>query len=143
MSELSQSLDTISIGAIEIGADGQPRVRQRAGSIQRLMAGIPRTIIAAAATAEVAVTVSEPFRPEILIFGDEGQLLDLNNLRIGTKSLNVTSNPISGNCFSPEALDTHIIGYTAQAGVGFVLSMQNNTASSYTFTGGCFGVALN
>jgi len=143
MSELSQSLDTISIGAIEIGADGQPRVRQRAGSIQRLMAGIPRTIIAAAATAEVAVTVSEPFRPEILIFGDEGQLLDLNNLRIGTKSLNVTSNPISGNCFSPEALDTHIIGYTAQAGVGFVLSMQNNTASQYTFTGGCFGVALN
>jgi hypothetical protein len=143
MSELSQSLDTISIGAIEIGADGQPRVRQRAGSIQRLMAGIPRTIIAAATTAEVAVTVSEPFRPEILIFGDEGQLLDLNNLRIGTKSLNVTSNPISGNCFSPEALDTHIIGYTAQAGVGFVLSMANNTASQYTLTGGCFGVALN
>jgi hypothetical protein len=138
---MSQGLD-MPVGAVEIGANGV-RVRQVGGNLQRIMAGIPRTVLVGGTTAEVAVTVSEPFRPEILIFADDATLLDLNNLRIGTKSLNVTSNPVSGNCFQSEAIDTHIIGYTAQAGVGFVLSVANNTLGNLTLTGGCFGVALN
>jgi hypothetical protein len=127
---------------LEIGAGG-PRIRQSGGVMQRIMAGIPRTTIGASSSAEVPVTVSEPFRPEKLIFSPAAQVLDLNNLRIGTKSLNVTSNPLSGNCFSEKAVGSHVIGYTAQAGVGFVLSMANPTTSAVVLGGGCFGLALN
>jgi hypothetical protein len=59
------------------------------------------------------------------------------------KSLNVTTNPISGNCFSEQAVGTHVVGYTAQAGVGFVLSLTNNTVAAVFTGGGCFGLAIN
>ena len=141
-SALDMYTGATEIGAVEIGAKG-PRVRTTGGNIQRIMAGIPRIAIAAAATTEVSVTVSEPFRPERLVLSTAAQALDLNNLRIGTKSLNVTTNPISGNCFHEQAVGTHVVGYTAQAGVGFVLSLVNNTAGSITTGGGVFGLAIN
>jgi len=142
MSALDMYTGATEIGAVEIGAKG-PRVRQTGGNIQRIMAGIPRQSLAAAATVELAVTVSEPFRPERLVFSVAAQALELNNLRIGTKSLNVTTNPISGNCFSEQAVGTHVVGYTAQAGVGFVLSLTNNTVAAVFTGGGCFGLAIN
>lgn len=142
MSALDMYTGATEIGGVEIGAKG-PRVRTTGGNIQRIMAGVPRQALAAAATVELSVTVSEPFRPERLILSTAAQALDLNNLRIGTKSLNVTTNPVSGNCFNEQAVGSHVVGYTAQAGVGFVLSLQNNTAGSITTGGGVFGLALN
>jgi hypothetical protein len=130
------------IGAVEIGAKG-PRVRTTGGNIQRIMAGIPKVDVLTLATLELPVSVSEPFRPERLVFSVAAQALDLNNLRIGTKSLNVTSFPISGNCFSEQAIGTHVVGYTAQAGVGFVLSLFNSTAATIKSGGGVFGLAIN
>jgi hypothetical protein len=138
---MSSALDMYT-GGVEIGAKG-PRVRTSGGNIQRIMAGVPRQALAAAATVELSVTVSEPFRPERLVLSTAAQALDLNNLRIGTKSLNVTTNPVSGNCFHEQAVGTHVVGYTAQAGVGFVLSLQNNTVASITTGGGVFGLAIN
>jgi len=38
---------------------------------------------------------------------------------------------------------THVVGYTAQAGVGFVLSLTNNTVAAVFTGGGCFGLAIN
>ncbi len=130
------------IGAVEIGAKG-PRVRTTGGNIQRIMAGVPRQALAAAASVELSVTVSEPFRPERVVLSTAAQALDVNNIRIGTKSLNVTSNPLSGNCFHEQAVGTHVVGYTAQAGVGFTLALVNNTAGSITTGGGVFGLAIN
>lgn len=121
----------------------QVQVDQSQGKIQRIMAGIPVQSLAAAASADVPVTVSEPFRPERLILETAAQALQVNNLRIGTKSLNVTSNPISGNCFAEDSVGSHVIGYTAQAGVGFVLSLTNPTAGAISSGGGVFGLALN
>lgn len=142
MNALDAYTQGIELGAVEIGA-AQARVKQTGGNIQRIMAGIQRQSIAAAGTADLAITVSEPFRPERLVLATAAQALDLNNLRIGTKSLNVSNNPISGNCFAEDAVNTHVVGYTAQAGVGFTLSLVNNTAGAITTGGGVFGLALN
>lgn len=143
MNALEQYSAGVEIGGVEIGANG-PRARQSmSGNIQRIMAGLPRQAITAGSSAELQVNTSEPFRPERLVLSTAAQALDVLNIRIGTKSLNVTSNPISGNCFSEQAIGTHVVGYTAQAGVGFVVSAQNNTAGSITSGGGVFGLALN
>lgn len=143
MSALDMYTSGTQIGAVEIGAKG-PRVRTTGGNIQRIMAGIPRISVPMSSTLEIPVSVSEPFRPERLVFSVAAQAMDLNNLRIGTKSLNVTSFPISGNCFSEQAIGTHVVGYTAQAGVGFVLSISNpSAAAAVIMGGGVFGLAIN
>lgn len=142
MNALDAYTQGVELGAVEIGA-GNPRVRNTGGNLQRIMAGITRQSIAAAGTADIPITVSEPFRPERIVFGTAAQALDLNNFRIGTKSLNVSNDPISGNCFAEDAVNTHVVGYTAQAGVGFTFSFVNNTAGAITTSGGVFGLALN
>ena len=129
------------MSGVEIGAD-KPGYRQTQGSIRRIAAGVPKVAIAAAASADVNVACAEPFKPERLILSVAAQALDVTNIKIGTKSLNVTSSPISGNCFSQDALGSMLDGYTAQAGVGFTISFTNNTVASITTGGGAFGPAL-
>lgn len=124
-------------------AQGRRSVAQEGGSLQRVAAGVPRQTITAGASADLQITVSEPFRPDRIVLSTAAQALDVNNIKIGTKSLNVTSNPISGNCFSEQAINTFLQGYTAQPGVGFVLSVTNNTGASITSGGGVFGPAVN
>lgn len=118
---------------------GAEAVQNTPQDIQRLAAGVPRTAIAAAASADLTVTVQEAFRPDRVVLSVAAQALDVTNVKVGTKSLNVTSNPISGNCFSEQAIGTNLCGYTAQPGVGFVISCTNNTAASITSGGGVFG----
>lgn len=135
-------------GGVEIVGATQPRQGRRAkqenaGSLQRIAAGVPRQAVAAAASADLQITVSEPFRPDRIVLSAAAQALDVTNVKIGTKSLNVTSNPISGNCFAEDAVGTDLQGYTAQPGVGFVISVTNNTVASITTGGGVFGPALN
>jgi hypothetical protein len=123
---------------------GGRRVENRGpGNMQRVAAGLPRQAVAAAASADLQINVSEPFRPDRIVLSTAAQALDVTNVKIGTKSLNVTSNPISGNCFSEDAIGTDLQGYTAQPGVGFVISVTNNTAGSITTGGGTFGPGLN
>lgn len=136
----------VQLGAVELGATGPGGtvpVNQSGGNVQRLMSGITRQSIAAAGNANIPVTVSEPFRPERLVLSTAAQALDVTNLKIGTKSLNVSDEPISGNCFAEDAVNTHVVGYTAQAGVGYTLSFTNNTAGAIVTGGGVFGLALN
>jgi hypothetical protein len=122
---------------------GATRARkQNSNTIQKIFAGLPRQSIAAAGSADLTINVSDPFRPDRIVLSTAAQALDVTNVKIGTKSLNVTSNPISGNCFSEDAVGTGIQGYTAQPGVGFVISLTNNTAGAITTGGGVFGPAI-
>lgn len=140
-------------GGVQIGARrsrGEPQqnmgmsaqVRQTPGALQYLIAGIPRQSVAAAASADLQVTTSETFRPDRLILSVAAQALDVTNIKIGTKTINVTSNPISGNCFSEQAVGSVIRGWTAQSGVGFLISVTNNTVAAITSGGGVFGPAV-
>lgn len=111
-------------------------------NIQRIVAGLPSQSVAAGAAADLQVTVAEPFRPDRIILSVASQALNVTNVKIGTKSLNVTSNPISGNCFAHDAVGSFLQGYTAQPGVGFVVSVSNPTIAAIITGGGVFGPAL-
>lgn len=135
----NQDLAAFMAGTELVGGTQQ---YQSGGTVRRIAAGVPKQAVAAGAAADLAIVVSEHFRPDRIVLSVAAQALDVSNVKIGTKSLNVTSNPISGNCFAQDAINTHLEGYTAQAGIGFVISVTNPTAGSITTGGGVFGPAL-
>lgn len=135
-----------ALGEQIVGAQGMAAQGvRRAGlqNLQRVMAGIPQQSIAAGATFEAAVNVSEAFRPDRIILNTASWALNLTNVRIGTKSLNVTSQPLSGECFARDSVGGYLQGYTATAGVGFTLTFVNPTAGAITCAGGVIGPGLN
>jgi hypothetical protein len=132
------------MGATEL-VGGTQQVRQSSGNLQRVFAGLPSTSVGATSTGSANVVVSEPFRPDRLILGLAAQATGafVTNIQIGTKSLNVSTNAVPGNCFAENAIGSHLEGYTAQPGVGFVVGLSNTTGATIVFTGGVFGPALN
>lgn len=132
---------TTDMSGVEIGAGG-PRVRQTAGTVRRIMAGLPNQSVAAGASADLTINVSEPFKFERLVLSVAAQALNVTNVKVGLKSLNVSTNAISGNAFSEQAIGTTLDGYTAQAGVGFVVSVINPTGAAVLTGGGVFGPSL-
>jgi len=135
-------IDQFMSGTQLVGA--MPSAQQGPGGVvQRVACGIPRSSIAAAATYDATIVNQEPFRPDRIVLSTAAEALDVTNVRVGTKSLNLTSNPISGRCFAADAVNTQLQGYTATPGVGFVISFVNNTAGAITTSGGVFGWAVN
>lgn len=112
------------------------------GTIRRLVAGIPVTSIATLVTQDVQCNVSEPFRPDRLMLSTAAQALHVVRIQIGTKGMNVSSAPISGNCFSEQAINNDLSGYTATPGVGILLTFLNSTGASVVASGGFFGWSL-
>ena len=160
MSQLDQLLagdeDEVGYGG-EIGA-GAPRARKAAGAarvrspgatpksgptanLRKVCVGIPLTSMATLTSADITCSVLEPFRLDQPVLSAAAQALHVSNIRTGTKPLNVSPNPISGNAFSEQALGSVLSGYTAQPGTGITLSMQNNTAGTVVCSGGFFGWA--
>lgn len=129
------------VGAMQ--AQGQRVVKESQGELQRVAAGIPQSSLAAAAQAIVSIVVSEEFRPDRIVLSDAATALDVLDVSIGTKSLNVSSDPISGACFAKDAVGTYLSGYTAKPGVGFKIRFENNTAGAVVIAGGVFGPGLN
>jgi hypothetical protein len=128
------------VGAQGAPAKGLQGLQQR---LQRVMAGIPQQSIAAGASFDATVNVSEEFRPDRIILNTASWALNVTNVRIGTKSLNVTSNPLSGECFARDSVGGYLQGYTAQGGVGFVIQFTNPTAGAIVCAGGVIGPGTN
>lgn len=135
------------IGAVPqiVGAQGAPAqgVQTVPERLQRVMAGIPQASLAAAGNVDSQITVSEAFRPDRIILDTASWALNVTNVRIGTKSLNVTSNPLAGECFARDSVGGYLQGYTAQPGVGFIISFSNPTAGALTPRGGIIGPGTN
>lgn len=116
--------------------------KMRPGSTKtgrRVFIGVPKTAIAAGATAEIPVPVLEEFKLNRFNLSTPGQALDIGNIRVGTRPLNVSSNPISGNSFSEQAINSELSGYVATPGQGITITAINPTAASVTIGGGFFG----
>jgi len=120
----------------------QQGTTQHESTLRRLMCGIPITSYATTITADIICNVSEPFRPDRLMLSTAAQALHVTNLRVGTKSMNVSSNPVSGNCFSEQAINNDLSGYTALPGVGATLTLYNSTGATVVASGGFFGWSL-
>lgn len=146
----ADDLDAL-LGATEIlgGASkprtqgGGTRVQETQGRLQRILAGVERKIVAPnGGNAEVKINVSDPFRADRVVIGDNALDLDLVSFLVGTKNLVINGDPVSCYCFARDAIGTELRGYTAQPGVGLTLRFQNNTTAPITTSGGVFGVAL-
>lgn len=141
---------TIGYGNPMIGAGGTPmvspgtptQVENQGGTLRRLMAGIPITSIATVTTTDITCNVTEPFRPDRLMLSTAAQALHVTRIQIGTKGMNVSSNPVSGNCFSEQAVNNDLSGYTATPGAGIVLTLYNSTGSTVVASGGWFGWSI-
>lgn len=159
MSQLDQLLagDDDEVGYNEIGANA-PRARKRAGAapvrtpgapprsgptanLRKVFVGIPLTSMATLTSSDITCSVLEPFRLDQPVLSAAAQALHVNNIRTGTKPLNVSPNPISGNAFSEQALGSVLSGYTAQPGTGITLSVYNSTGGTVVCSGGFFGWA--
>lgn len=108
---------------------------------RRVYIGIPITTITAGASVDLNVPVLEEFKLNRAYLSVAAQALDVSNIRVGTRPLNVSSNPISGNVFSEQAINNELSGYVATPGTGITLSSTNNTAASVKLGGGFFGWA--
>lgn len=139
------------IGALQIGSGGPnmvtPGIPQNVsdsnqGTVRRLVCGIPITSVATTVTTDIQCNVTEPFRPDRLMLSTAAQAMHVTRIQIGTKGMNVSSNPVSGNCFSEQAVNNDLSGYTAAPGVGILLTVYNSTGATVIASGGFFGWSL-
>jgi hypothetical protein len=156
MSQLDQLLagDDDEIGYDEIGAapagrranaqtraPGAPPRKGPTANLRKVYVGIPITSILTLTTIDLTCPVLEPFRMDQPVLSAVAQALHVTNIRTGTKPLNVSPNPISGNAFSEQALGSVLSGYTAQPGTGITFTVYNSTAATVVASGGFFGWA--
>jgi len=143
------SLDQLLAGD-EIGA-ARPRtkapgsvpsgVQKGTSNLRKTFAGIPLTDITTLTSVDVKCDVLEPFRMDRMILSAAAQALHIANIRTGTKPLNISGNPISGNAFAHDAINSELSGYTAQPGTGITLSVYNSTGATVKLSGGFLGWA--
>lgn len=144
MSQLDQLLAGDEIGAAAARKPKAPGSTPTSGptkNLRKVYAGIPPTDVAIGATVDVNCPVLEPFRMDQPILAPTAQVLLVGNIRVGTKPLNVSPNPISGNAFSEQALNSVLSGYTAQPGTGITITVTNKTAAIVNIQGGFIGWA--
>lgn len=145
MSQLDQLLAGDEIGAARprqgVKAPGAVPQRGPTSNLRKVFVGIPITTVATLTTSDITCGVLEPFRLDRPILSAAAQALHVQNIRTGTKPLNVSSAPISGNAFSEQAINSELSGYTAQPGTGITLTVYNSTAASVVASGGFLGWA--
>lgn len=114
------------VSGYEIGGD-TPQARQGQGSMRRLFAAGTATTVAAAGSAEIQAIVSQAFKAERMYINAAmaTAAMTISNIRIATFSLNVTPNALAIDMFLRDAVGTELSGYTAQPGVGLVISVNN------------------
>lgn len=144
MSQLDQLLAGDEIGAAparRVKTPGAVPQKGPTANLRKVFVGIPLTTITTLTTSDIACGVLEPFRMDRTVLSAAAQALHVSNIRTGTKPLNVSSSPISGNAFSEQALNNELSGYTAQPGTGITLTVYNSTAASVVCSGGFLGWA--
>lgn len=119
-----------------------PKIRAGSGKTgRRVFVGVPSASIAAGASLDQTVPVLEEFKLNRLYLSTAAQALNVNNVRVGTRPLNVSSNPVPGNIFSEQAINNELSGYVATPGTGITLSTTNPTVAAVVLGGGFLGWA--
>jgi hypothetical protein len=109
--------------------------------MRRVFIGIPKTDVGIGASADVSTTVLEDFALERPFLSPAAQALGVLNIRVGTKPLNVSGAPISGNAFSESAINNELSGYRCKANAAITITFINQTAAVIPAGGGFYGWA--
>jgi hypothetical protein len=125
------------------GTVSNGRQRILAKNLPQSFVGIPtQTIGASAANVGIQVPVLRNIRPDRLVIDRvQAASLNVNNIAIGTISLNASANPVPADMFAPDAVGTSIrFLATASPSVGITLTVTNRTATAVTnFSAGFIG----
>jgi hypothetical protein len=112
------------------------------GSLPRGMVGLTPTAIANGATTDVNCPMSAWMRVARLVL-NPAAVVDLSyvqDIKIGTISLNIGTQPITCAAFARDAVGTSLeAAVWASPSVPPVVRIFNNTAASITYSGGIFG----
>ena len=122
------------------------RQRVRAKDLPQSFVGVPLSAIPASSTGTIiAVPIQRQIRPDRFVIDrvQAAQAL-VYDIRVGTISLNASINPVPGDAFSPDAVDTAIRAVvTAIPAVGLQLSIGERTGVAIAnFSAGFFGPSL-
>lgn len=96
----------------------------------------------------VAVTFnSQPqliFRASrLMVLSSIAQLFTLTDFRIGRVSQFIAPNGVPAAAFAETAVDSGLRGDTGNVGQTLAIIAQNNAAGALTYSGACFGVAID
>lgn len=146
--DVSRLIDAMTVSGDTAPGAVTPRGR-RAIDARRLpqsFVGVPLTTIPASSTGTIiAVPIQRQLRPDRFVLDriQAAQAL-VYDIRVGTISLNASVNPIPGDAFAPDAVDTAIRAVvSATPAVGIQLSIGERTAVQITnFTAGFFGPSM-
>lgn len=146
--DVSRLIDAMTVSGDTAPGAVTPRGR-RAIDARRLpqsFVGVPLTTIPASSTGTIiAVPIQRQLRPDRFVLDriQAAQAL-VYDIRVGTISLNASVNPIPGDAFAPDAVDTAIRAVvSATPAVGIQLSIGERTAVAITnFTAGFFGPSM-
>jgi len=130
----------------EDGAGSNDRNVRRARDLPQSFIGVPLTNIPASSTGTIiAVPIQRQIRPDRFVIDRviAAQAL-VYDIRVGTVSLNASVNPVPGDAFAPDAVDTAIRAVvSAIPAVGLQLSIGERTGVAITnFSAGFFGPSL-
>lgn len=146
--DVSRLIDamTISGDAAVARQPGRGRQAVDARRLPQSFVGVPLSAIPASSTGTiVAVPIQRQLRPDRFVLDriQAAQAL-VYDIRVGTISLNASVNPIPGDAFAPDAVDTAIRAVvSATPAVGIQLSIGERTGVAITnFTGGFFGPSM-
>ena len=105
-------------------------------------AGLGATSVTTLITSNITVSLNAYLRPDRLVLG-AASIVDLcrvNDIKVGTISLNVGSLGCSANCFARDAVGTRLrAAVTASPSVPPVVVFYNGTAGTVIVEGGLFG----
>lgn len=145
--DVSRLIDAMTIsGDAPAPAAGVPRRKIDANRLPQSFVGVPLSAIPASSTGTIiAVPIQRQIRPDRFVIDriQAAQAL-VYDIRVGTISLNASVNPIPGDAFSPDAVDTAIRAVvSAVPAVGIQLSIGERTGVAITnFSAGFFGPSL-
>lgn len=145
--DVNRLIDAMTISG-DAGAAPVQRVRRAvdARKLPQSFVGSPLSTIPASSTGTIiAVPIQRQLRPDRYVIDriQAAQAL-VYDIRVGTISLNASVNPIPGDAFAPDAVDTAIRAVvSATPAVGIQLSIGERTGVAITnFTSGFFGPSM-
>lgn len=147
--DVSRLIDAFTVSGETVAPGQLPGRGRRTVDARRLpqsFVGVPLSTIPASSTGTiVAVPIQRQLRPDRFVLDriQAAQAL-VYDIRVGTISLNASVNPIPGDAFAPDAVDTAIRAVvSATPAVGIQLSIGERTGVAITnFTGGFFGPSM-
>lgn len=132
-------------GADIVGGSGR-RQQVNAASLPVSFVGVPSTAIPASSTGTtIQVPIQRAIRPDRFLISRSsitaGALV--NDIKVGTISLNASVNPVPGDAFAADAMGTAIRAVvTAVPAVGIQVTISNSTAVQFTLQACFFGPSM-